>query len=235
MFLHDIKKEKCYLLPEDGDLAKQDLIGLFHLPNLKEVYIKAYAFNMDILLKTIKDVDSQGIKVSILADYVQSRGRGSWNELVDLRKNLKTGEILLTTAGCGSKSTSQIWHSKAASFIYSDKEPINFEGSCNFSDTGFLQGNTIRIFSSQEYSDTFIKHFNIHRDWTLSNAQSKQIDYLLEHPVSIESISIDEDNAEIFQDLENMKDYISIYQNVICFLVLLIIIQWIVICLPICH
>jgi PLD-like domain len=220
--------EKNYLLPEDGELSKKDLINLFDLPNLNEVYIKAYAFNMDDLLKKIKDIDAKGIKVYILADYIQARGRSSWDEIVSLHKSLKNGQILLTSAGCGSKSTGQIFHNKAMTFIFSDKDPINLDGSCNFSDSGFVQSNTIRIFSSKQYSDRFIEHFNVHRNWTLANAQHKQIDYLLANPVSTESIEFNEDTAELFEEIYLLKNKINSFKLIMFLLLFIIIAQWLV-------
>jgi len=229
------KNEKVYFLPEDGILAKKNILNLFDLPNLSEVYIKAYAFNMDDLLQKIKNVDSKGVKVYILADYVQARGRGSWEKLVDLHKSLNNGEILLTTAGCGSKSTGQIWHSKAITFIFSDKDPINLDGSCNFSDSGIHQGNTIRIFTSKTYSDNFVKHFHVHKDWTIKNAQHKQIDYLLQNPISTESIALDEDNAEIFYTMHILKINNTNLKLVTYLLAIIIFLQWLVMSTPVCR
>lgn len=220
------------MLPEDGDLANKDILSLFDDPKLIKVYIKAYALNWDKLLEKIKHIDSKGVVVNILADYVQARGRGSWDELVTLNKNLKNGQILLTTSGCGSKSTGQIWHSKAMTFIFSDKDPINLDGSCNFSNSGFLQGNTIRIFTSKIYSDSFIEHFNIHKEWVLQNAQHKQIDYLLEHPINTESIDFDENTSELFYHMEQLQLQNKNYKLILNFLAILVIVQWIIIIIP---
>jgi hypothetical protein len=226
MFENTSFKEICYFLPEDGESAKKDLLDLFDSPSLKEIYIKAYAFNMDAIIEKIKNCDSKGISVHILADFVQSRGHGSWDKIFDLHKTLKNGEILLTTAGCGSKSTGSIWHSKAMSFVFEDKSPINFEGSCNVSDTGFLQGNTIRIFNSDVYSKNFIEHFDIHKEWTIKNAKSKQIDYLLNNPITTESYELNEENEEIVYELKHMKMELNHYRTISFILAIITFFQW---------
>jgi hypothetical protein len=235
VFENNSQKEKCYMLPEDGAIAKKDMLSLFDAPNLSKVYIKAYAFNMDDLLQKIKDVDSKGVKVYILADFVQARGRGSWEEIVNLHKSLKNGQILLTTAGINSRLPSTIWHSKAMTFIFSDKDPINLDGSCNFSDSGIDQGNTIRIFTSKTYSDNFVQHFNAHRDWTIKNAQHKQIDYLLKNPINTESVDLDEDNAEIFHNMHQLKIKNTNLRLSTHLLAIIIFLQWPIMSTPVCR
>jgi hypothetical protein len=235
VFINQSQEEKCYMLPEDGSSAQKDILSLFDSSCLQQIYIKAYALNWDGLLAKIKEADKRKIKVNILADYVQARGRGSWDELVDLHKSLKNGQILLTTAGCGSKSTGQIFHNKAMTLIFSDKDPINLDGSCNFSNSGFFQSNTIRIFTSKTYSDYFVEHFNVHRDWTLANAQHKQIDYLLNNPISAESIEFNEESAELFEEIYELKRQNKTYKLIIFAITLVIICSWLIFSAPICR
>ena len=159
MFANQPINEICFFLPEDGDIAKQTFLKQFNDPNLTMVYIKAFAFNLDELLKKIEELDSKGIVTKTLADVVQARNPSSWEKIVATHKKLKVGEILLTTAGCGSKLPSTIWHSKACVLLRGNLPAICQEGSANFSNSAYLQSNTMRIFQSQTWSDEFIKHF----------------------------------------------------------------------------
>lgn len=229
LFANQSEKEYCYYLPEDGVQAKIDLLKQFDSDNLKEIYIKAYALNSTDLLAKIKTTDTKGIPVYILADYVQARGQGSWNKLADLHNSLKHGELLLATAGVNSPSTGQIWHSKAITFVYKNTQSaINWEGSVNFSDSGFVQGNTARLFASKDWSSKFIEHFNVHRDWALSNAKNKQIDYLLNNPVQTESLEFSEDNAEAIYQIDLLKKQNHKYKLWLYSLVFIVIIQWLI-------
>lgn len=235
MFKNLSNNEVCYFLPEDGNIAKQDLLKQFDLPNLKEIYIKAYAFNWDDLLTKVKEVDQKGIQVHILADYVQSRGPSAWDKLVDLHKTLKNGELILTTAGANSPSTSQIWHSKAITFLQSNnEEPTNWEGSVNFSGSGWEQGNTASIFSSQIWSDNFISHFKIHKQWAIDNAAHKQIDFLLNNPVQAADLEITEETADLIFELNTLKKSNQQFKSFTYLAFFIIILQWFVFWTPVC-
>jgi hypothetical protein len=48
-------------------------------------------------------------------------------------------------------------------------EPWCWEGSVNFSDSGWFQGNSARLFRSKAWADAFIAQHELHREWALTN------------------------------------------------------------------
>jgi hypothetical protein len=212
VFKNQSVNEICLFLPEDGVLAKQNLLNLLKDPSITEVYIKAFGFNMESLLSSILKLDRKGVHVYILADYMQARSPGSWDKLIEFHKNLKCGQLILTTAGIGSDQPSLIFHTKALTIIRKNKSAINWCGSCNFSDSGFSQANNIRIFESEVWSNEFIKHFNIHRNWALNKAAHKQIDYILANPVSAQDLEVNEEISEYIYQINKLKSSLKFYK-----------------------
>lgn len=204
--------ETNYFLPEDGAVAKQDILNLLKTGNIKEIYICAYNFSQTDIFAAIKDLDAKNIPIYMLLDNVQAHGPSEWNSLIELHKTLQHATITLTTAGANSPVPGTIWHSKAFTVTYNDgTAPYNWMGSVNFSDTGFDQGNTARKWRDQEWSDTFIQQWHVHNDWALQNRPEKQISYILEHPINTESF--DEENYS--EDNEVFIDHINVLNEVI--------------------
>jgi HKD family nuclease len=225
--------ESMYFLPEDGPELKQDLFNILSDEAIIEIWIKAFGFNLDKLLDKLLELDSKGIKIHILADYMQAKSPGSWNKLVKFYSQLKNSEFILTTAGVGSDQPSIIFHTKSMTIIRSNLPAKNFCGSCNFSDSGFSQANNVRIFESQTWSDNFIAHFNVHKQWALEKAAHKQIQYLLDNPVQIQDVELSEDNAELFSEIEQLKTKNQKLNYVVYFLTFLVFLQWLIFWSPI--
>ncbi len=84
--------------------------------------------------------------------------------------------MTLTTAGVNSAKKDQIWHWKGMVVIPKDgKEYYCWEGSTNFSASAWFQGNSARIFRSTQWAQSFIKQFNLHRQWALQNEPQYQV------------------------------------------------------------
>lgn len=227
MFGNKSENEICYQLPEDGLIAKQKLLDIFNSENITSVYIKAFGFNMDDLLNSILVLDQKNIPVYILADYMQARSPGSWDKLVKFNSSLKNSQLILTTAGCGSDQPSIIFHTKSFSVLFSDKPALNWDGSCNFSDSGWSQANSIRVFESEVFSGEFIKHFNDHRNWALKNASHKQIDYILKNPVSAQELTENEETADFMFEINRLKIVIFYYKfSIIILLIMLLFLKY---------
>ena len=212
MFTNSSKNEICFFLPEDGKIARAKLFEILNDFDVDCVYIKAFGFNMDDLLSTILKLDSNKIPVYILADYMQARSPGSWEKLVKFHKTLKYGQLVLTTAGVGSDLPSIIFHTKSLTVIHKNKPATNWCGSCNFSDSGFSQANNIRVFESEVWSGEFIKHFNTHRDWALDKIPHKQIDFILENPVTSLDFTENEENSDLIFEIEKLKHLNFLYK-----------------------
>lgn len=202
MLKHSPVNEVAFILPEDGGESKKTFLSMFDLPDIEEIYICAFGFTMDEAFEKIKTLDSNGIAVNLLLDVTQARGPGAWLKIVDLHKNLKHGSVVLTTAGVGSKVPGAIWHFKA--MVVKTKDTYyNFEGSINFSDSGWNQGNSARYFQSEAWAVEFINHFKIHRDYAMSKYQNKQINYYINNPV--EEQDIDEQYIEYSEQITILR------------------------------
>jgi len=158
-------QEDNYFLPEDGEMARKRFLELLSMPG--ECWVSAYGFNMPDMFDIIKKNDASGYPYHLLLDYMQSQGPSAKPLLKDLNHNIKNSDITLTTAGINSKKTSQIWHWKGLVKHVEDGEPWCWEGSVNFSDSGWYQGNSARVFRSQIWADEFIKQNQIHKQWAI--------------------------------------------------------------------
>ena len=165
--------EDNYFLPEDGDIARARFLEMIGKPG--ELYMSGYGCNMADLFAEFEAQDTAGVKQHLLLDYVQSQADNAKELLKHLNHMQKNTDITLTTAGLNSKRTSQIWHWKAfVKFADDGGEPWCWEGSVNFSDSGWLQGNSCRVFRSQAWADAFIAQFQAHRKWAEDNKPDYQ-------------------------------------------------------------
>lgn len=179
--------EKDFFLPEDGDLAKGVFLNL--LQNYDEVWICAFGFTLQPMFDEIKAADARGAKCHLLLDHSQSAGHAEAPKVKDLAQSLKNGDLTITTAGINSGKPSDIWHTKGVVAVYDDGNtdtnrflggavaPAKFcwEGSVNFSISGWDQGNTARIFTSEEWADIFVKQAQTHIAWARQNEPQYQI------------------------------------------------------------
>ena len=177
----DIKiEEKDYFLPEDGSKALQEMTNLLN-GGFSELWICAYGFTLQPMFEAIKAADAKGIKCHILLDHTQEAGHAEAPLVKDLVQSLKNGDITITTAGLNSGKPSNIWHWKGLVARFNDGNAslerfgatpegivpayFNWEGSTNFSDSAWTQGNSARIFSNDEWAMTFIAMQSAHIAW----------------------------------------------------------------------
>jgi len=226
MFTNNSINETVYILPEDGDVAKKNLLELFDDPDIDSVYINAYGITLSSLAEKIKKLDSNGIHVEILSDYVQSRGKTAWAIAKDIHENLKFGSITLTTAGINSDNPGAIYHHKNITFRFKNKPAINFMGSANFSSGSWSQGNVCQIFESQEFSDKIVEYFKAHKEWALKNRYDKQVDSEFESLSDIDDI--DESNEDLYDLIGKQNKEIDELKNKILFFKYVILILFII-------
>ena len=221
MFKNNSSNEVVYILPEDGAIAKKDLLELFEDPDIDSVYINSYGITLPELVEKIKKLDDKSIPVEILSDYVQTRGKNAWLLSKDLYDHFKYGSITLTTAGANSDNPGAIYHHKNITFRFKNKPAVNFMGSANFSPGSWSQGNVCQIFESQDFSDQIIKYFEIHKEWALKNRSDKQVD------TAFESLSdtddIDESNESLYDligkqsiEISHLKNKVILFKWVTC-------------------
>jgi phosphatidylserine/phosphatidylglycerophosphate/cardiolipin synthase-like enzyme len=160
----------CYLLPQDGAVAKQDFLK--HLLDPGETWIIAYAFTLPDMIQDLLKAHTQGIPLHLYLDHSQSTGPA---EKPLLQQLVKAGvEVTIGTSPAGSQF---ICHTKG---IVSDAAPGGgtlwcWEGSTNFSLSAWQQVNTALVFASPQWRDEFVAQFEALRAFAWSQERSLQL------------------------------------------------------------
>jgi hypothetical protein len=166
--------ETDYFLPEDGTAAKAKFLEL--LNKLTEVWISAFGFTLQPMFDDLEKANAAGAKIHVLLDHSQEVGRAEAPKVKDLVAHLKHGDVTITTAGIHSGAPSQIWHWKGMVVKDPNGKTMHcWEGSTNFSENGWLQGNSARVFSSVDWAKAFVNQFEAHRAWARQNLPQYQV------------------------------------------------------------
>ena len=166
--------ETDFFLPEDGAAAETQFLDL--LNKLTEVWISAFGFTLQPMFDALKKADAAGGKIHVLLDHSQSVGQAEAAKVKDLAAHLKHGEVTITTAGIHSGAPDQIWHWKGLVVEPTDGNPRHcWEGSTNFTLSGWLQGNSARVFRSDPWASVFVQQFEEHRAWARQNEPQYQL------------------------------------------------------------
>lgn len=156
----------CYLLPDDGQAAEQDLLA--HLSDPSEFYIIAYAFTLPQMIGILLEHFQAGDPVHIYLDYSQSKTRA---EKPEIKRLLEAGvEVTIGTSPLGS---SLICHTKGMTCL--DTPPWCWEGSVNFSIGGWKQVNTAMVFRSADWAKNFVNQFKGLRKFAWTNERNLQL------------------------------------------------------------
>jgi hypothetical protein len=166
-------QETDYFLPEDGQQAEAIFLALLNNPG--ETWISAFGFTLQPMFDDIKKADAAGVKIHLLLDHSQSTGRAEAPKVKDLVQSLKNGDVTITTAGVNSGKPSEIWHWKGMVVSQPQGAPDCWEGSTNFSESAWSQGNSARVFSNQTWADVFVKQLEAHRAWAQANEPQYQL------------------------------------------------------------
>jgi phosphatidylserine/phosphatidylglycerophosphate/cardiolipin synthase-like enzyme len=170
----------CYLLPEDGEAAEAQF-----LKNLKdpgETWIIAYSFTLVPMIDELLDAHSQGVPLHLYLDHSQSSGRAAKPVI---EKLVDAGiEVTIGTSPEGSR---YICHTKG---MVSDEDPQGgelfcWEGSVNFSASGWHQVNTAMTFSSPKWRDEFVAQFEALREFAWTHEAEMQL--MPEPPAGLEA------------------------------------------------
>jgi hypothetical protein len=166
--------ETDYFLPEDGQAAKEAFLAL--LDQLTEVWICAYGFTLQSMFGELKRADAKGATLHVLLDHSEAETMAEAGKVRDLVSNLKRGDVTITTAGANSQRPAYIWHWKGR--VIKPAAPQAFqcwEGSTNFTESAWFEGNSARSFRSDLWAQTFIHQFEVHRAWALANEPQYQV------------------------------------------------------------
>jgi hypothetical protein len=157
----------CYLLPEDGAAARA--LFLQHLEDPYEMWIVAYSFTLVPMIDEIIKNSAGGAPIHIYLDLSQSNDP---SEKPQLARLVAAG--VEVTVGTSPAGTSYITHTKGVTC--SDvPQPWCWEGSVNFSASGWLQVNTAMFFHSQAWHQAFVAQFDQLRDYAWTNLRSVQL------------------------------------------------------------
>jgi len=157
----------CYLLPEDGDAAKKRFLD--HLQDPHDMWIIAYSFTLMPMIDEIVKNSSPPGMIHIYLDRSQSRGTA---EKPQVQRLIDAGvEVTIGTSPAG---TSFITHTKG---IVCDDTPVPWcwEGSVNFSQSGWMQVNTAMVFNDKTWRENFVAQFNTLRDYAWTNERADQL------------------------------------------------------------
>ena len=157
----------CYLLPEDGPAAKT--VFLQHLEDPYEMWIIAYSFTLVPMIDEILAHNSSGAPYHIYLDLSQSTGAAEKPQIARL-----VAAGVEVTVGTSPSGTSYITHTKGVTCA-DQPVPWCWEGSVNFSASGWLQVNTAMFFHSQDWHAQFVAQFNSLRDYAWTNERSSQL------------------------------------------------------------
>ncbi len=146
----------AYLLPEDGEIAQREFLK--HLSDPGETYIIAFGFTLVPMIDEIIAAHKNGVPIHIYLDHSQSAGT---MEAPQVQRLIDAGvEVTIGTSPAGSM---YICHTKG---IASNDNPVwCWEGSVNFSASGWKQVNTAMVFSSQDWYDNFVAQFKAIRQF----------------------------------------------------------------------
>lgn len=157
----------CYLLPDDGVAARA--LFLEHLKDPNEMWIIAYSFTLAPMIDEIIANNAAATPIHIYLDFSQSSGRAEAQQV----QRLVAGGVEVTI-GTSPAGTRYICHTKG--IVCNDKpQPFCWEGSVNFSESGWHQVNTAMIFHSAEYRDAFVNQFNHLRYFAWTQEREKQL------------------------------------------------------------
>jgi hypothetical protein len=157
---------ECFLLPDDGPAAKA--LFLQHLKDPYEMWIIAYSFTLEPMIDEIIANNSADGPIHIYLDYSESTGKA---ESPGVQKLIDGGvEVAIGTSTVGVNS---IFHTKG---IVCNDTPVPWcwEGSVNFSLSGWSQVNTALFFHSLPYRDAFVNQFDHLRYFAWTQERDKQ-------------------------------------------------------------
>jgi hypothetical protein len=164
-----------FFLPEDGTAAASALLALLASP--QEVWISAYAFSYRPLLSALQALDGAAVPIHLLIDQSESASATEKPLLRALIAAVRHTDLTITTAGAPSPEPDEIWHWKG--MVTRDAKAAAgyncWEGSTNFSESAWLQGNSCRMFSSRPWAAAFVEQFVAHRAWARAHMPNSQL------------------------------------------------------------
>lgn len=156
----------CYLLPGDGPVAEELLLQ--HMGDGFELYQMGYAFTLDPMITALLAAHGAGRAIHLYLDHSES----ITDDEAPLVKRLVAAGVEVTI-GTSPAGPQYIAHSKAFTCLHDP--PFCWEGSTNFSESAFHQGNTVMALVSPEWSAQFIAQFRAFRQFAWTSERDLQL------------------------------------------------------------
>jgi hypothetical protein len=157
----------CYLMPDDHDAAQQQFLKLLTGPG--ETWLVAYSFTLSTAVSELITAHQQGVALHLYLDHSQST---TSSERDDVQRLVDAG--IEVTIGTSTSGSSYICHTKGL-VTDTPNGPQCWEGSVNFSQSGWLQVNTAMNFSAAAWRDHFVSQFDTLRYYAWTQERSLQL------------------------------------------------------------
>jgi hypothetical protein len=157
----------CYLMPDDHAEAEQRYLELLHAPG--ETWLIAYSFTLTDAVDEIIAAHRAGVPLHLYLDHSQSTGKAEQPVVASM---VQAG--VEVTIGTSTSGTAYICHTKG---LVTDAAggPQCWEGSVNFSRSGWLQVNTAMNFADSRWRDRFVAQFNTLRHFAWTQERDLQV------------------------------------------------------------
>jgi len=141
---------------------------LGHLDDQGEMYITAFGFTLQPMVDKLLEHYQAGDPLHIYLDHSQA---GGTMEKPQVQRLVDAGvEVTIGTSPEGSR---YICHTKG--IVCLDSPPWCWEGSVNFSESGWRQVNTSMVFNSDDWSQKFVEQFKALRQFAWTKEQRMQL------------------------------------------------------------
>ncbi|WP_167472652.1 phospholipase D-like domain-containing protein [Nocardia arthritidis] len=157
----------CYLMPDDHDEAERRFLELVAAPG--ETWLIAYSFTLATAVDELIAAHGRGVRLHLYLDHSQSTGKA---EHPVISRLVAAG--IEVTIGTSTSGAGYICHSKGLA-VDTAAGPQCWEGSVNFSSTGWLQVNTAMNFAAADWRDHFVAQFNTLRRYAWTQERDLQL------------------------------------------------------------
>ena len=170
------KELTAWMFPEDAEAGKDAFLS--HWDHPQETWVRAYAFTMRELADAIVTAN----KIAPQHLYIDRSQCEDANQLVLVREVIAAG--VETTIGTSPAGEAFIAHTKA----YVAADGSCWEGSCNFSESGWHQVNTAFEFLCPEWRDVMVAQFEADVQYAWSRERAYQL--MAKPPSSFKPVSV---------------------------------------------
>lgn len=169
MFTISPQSINCYQFPNDATVGQQNFLAFFTDPN--ETWLRAYGFTMQDLVDDIIAAAQKGTAYHIFLDLTESLTKTEKPLVQQLAQAFEPIEACDLTIGTSQAGRRYIMHQKGFATSNADC----WEGSINFSASGWLQVNSAMQFNDSTWRDQFKLSFYEDQAYAWDKERSYQV------------------------------------------------------------